>query len=379
MKLLVTICRVFVGVLFIISGLIKANDPLGFSYKLTEYFTVFGTPWAIPFSLVLAIFICVFEVVLGVLTLTGTKPRFTTWSLLGMIIFFTFLTFYSAYYNKVTDCGCFGDAIKLTPWQSFTKDVVLLIFITPIFLYRNNIQSVFGQKGDWITILLSTACTLWFTLYCYNHLPVKDFRPYAIGKNIKEGMAIPDGAPKDEFKITFTYKNKSTGELINLLTDELTKKDSVWFATHEYVDRKEEKIKEGYKPPIHDFAIRSLDGTTDITEDVLNNPKPVFLLVAYDITKTNPKPYKQINQLAQECLKAGTEFIGLTASAYEVVEPFRHEHQLMFDFYNVDETQLKTMIRANPGLILIKNGTVIDMWHYNDLPSFKELSEKYLK
>lgn len=379
MNIIVTISRVFVGVLFIISGLIKANDPLGFSYKLAEYFTVFGTEWAIPLALPLSMFICVFEVVAGVLTLTGTRARFTAWSLMSMIIFFTFLTFYSAYFNKVTDCGCFGDAIKLTPWQSFSKDIILLLFITPIFLYRNKIQSVFEFKGDWITLLLSTLATTWFTVHCYNHLPVKDFRPYAIGKNINEGMAIPEGAPQDEFKITFTYKNKQTGAIETLVTEELTKKDSVWFANFEYVDRKEEKIKEGYKPPIHDFAIRSLDGSTDVTEDVLKNEKPFFLLVMYDVTKSNLQPLNEFNALSQKIIENGGEFIGLTASSYKLVEEVRHENNLLFEFYNVDETQLKTMIRANPGLMLVKNGTVINMWHFNDLPDFETIKNNYLK
>jgi uncharacterized membrane protein YphA (DoxX/SURF4 family) len=379
MNIIVTISRVFVGVLFIISGLIKANDPVGFSYKLAEYFTVFNTEWATPIALPLSMFICVFEVVAGVLTLTGTRARFTAWSLMSMIIFFTFLTFYSAYFNKVTDCGCFGDAIKLTPWQSFSKDLILLVFITPIFVYRNKIQSVFEYKGDWIIIFISTLATTWFTLHCYNHLPVKDFRPYAIGKNINEGMAIPEGAPQDEFKITFTYKNKQTGVVEALVTEELTKKDSVWFANFEYVDRKEEKIKEGYKPPIHDFAIRSLDGSTDVTEDVLKNEKPFFLLVMYDVSKTNQQSLKEVNVLAQKIIENGAEFIGLTASSYKLVEELRHENNLMFEFYNVDETQLKTMIRANPGLMLIKNGTVINMWHYNDLPNIETIKNNYLK
>ena len=267
----------------------------------------------------------------------------------------------------------------MTPWQSFSKDLILLVFITPIFVYRNKIQSVFEYKGDWITIFISTLATTWFTLHCYNHLPVKDFRPYAIGKNINEGMAIPEGAPQDEFKITFTYKNKQTGVVEALVTEELTKKDSVWFANFEYVDRKEEKIKEGYKPPIHDFAIRSLDGSTDVTEDVLKNEKPFFLLVMYDVSKTNQQSLKEVNVLAQKIIENGAEFIGLTASSYKLVEELRHENNLMFEFYNVDETQLKTMIRANPGLMLIKNGTVINMWHYNDLPNIETIKNNYLK
>lgn len=379
MNVIVIICRILVGVLFIISGLIKANDPLGFSYKLAEYFTVFGTEWAKPMALFLSMFICIFEVVCGVATLTGSKAKLNAWGLMLMIVFFTFLTFYSAYFNKVTDCGCFGDALHLTPWQSFTKDVLLLIFITPIFIYRNRIKSVFSNKGDWMIIGASALVMTWFTMYCYNHLPIKDFRPYAKGKSILEGMKVPPGSPTDSFVIDFIYKNPKTGEQVNIASTDLQKKDSIWFATYEYVDRKEKKVREGAVPPIHDFTIRTLDGNTEVTEDVLNNPEYVFLLVAYDIDKTNTKVQPKINEFVKQCQAKGIEFIGLTASPYNKVDPFRHEHQSMFDYYNTDETQLKTMVRSNPGLMLIKQGVVTDMWHYNDLPDFETVNKTYLK
>ena len=379
MKTIVTICRFLVGILFIISGLIKANDALGFSYKLSEYFTVFGTEWAIPLSLPLSMFICIFEVVCGVATITGWKPKLISWSLVLMIVFFTFLTFYSAYFNKVTDCGCFGDAVKLTPWQSFGKDIILLILITPIFFWRFNITSIFNTKTDNSIIAASTILITWFTFYCNNHLPMKDFRPYAIGKSIIEGMAIPEGAPKDEFKITFTYKNNKTGQQLQLLSTELQNKDSIWFAENSYVDRKEEKTKTGYVPPIHDFTIVSIDGSTDVTEDVLNNPEFQFLLVCYNIDKTTNKNMNELIALVKGCQSKGIEFLGLTASPYALVEKFRHENQLPLEFYNTDETQLKTMIRSNPGIMLIKKGVVIDMWHINDVPSFETVNQKYLK
>ncbi|MBA3900398.1 MAG: DoxX family protein, partial [Bacteroidetes bacterium] len=173
MRYLVILSRILVGALFIVSGLIKANDPLGFSYKLEEYFGVFGMDWMVPFSLAVSILISVSEVILGVATLLGTKMRPVAWSLLGMIVFFTFLTFFSAYFNKVTDCGCFGDAIKLTPWESFTKDIILLFFILIIFINRNKIKSVFNDsfKADWASVGLTTVLSFSFSFYCLWHLP----------------------------------------------------------------------------------------------------------------------------------------------------------------------------------------------------------------
>ena len=177
MKFVVNISRLLVGVLFIISGFIKANDPLGFSYKLEEYFTVFGWDFFKPFALFLSVAITVFEIICGVAVLLGSRMKLFAWLLMLMIVFFTFLTFYSAYFNKVTDCGCFGDALHLTPWQSFTKDVILFIFILPIFINRKEIKPLLSAKADNISIGLSTAISLWFNINCMQHLPMIDFRP----------------------------------------------------------------------------------------------------------------------------------------------------------------------------------------------------------
>ena len=178
MKILVAISRILVGVLFIISGLIKLNDPLGFSYKLQEYFgsDVLNIEFLIPYALGISVIVVVFEVVLGVFLLIGYKPKFTVWSLLGMIVFFTFLTFYSAYFDKVKDCGCFGDALKLTPWESFTKDVILLVFILVLFYGMKHIKPIFAKLPTTIIALVSFIWCLWFGYHVLMHLPTVDFR-----------------------------------------------------------------------------------------------------------------------------------------------------------------------------------------------------------
>lgn len=377
-KFLLWFSRIFVGILFIISGLIKANDAIGFSYKLDEYFTVFGTEWATPFSLFLSIFICVFEVVCGVAILIGAKSRLNAWALLLMIVFFTFLTFYSAWFNKVTDCGCFGDAIKLTPWQSFTKDVILLVFILIIFIGRKQITSLLSVKADWAVISIVTILVTWFSVYCYLHLPVKDFRPYAIGKNLLKQMEIPEGALQDKYETILKYKNLKTGEVTDF-TQDAYMKAKIWedTLTWKWDTTLTKLVQKGYKPPIHDFKIMSQDGSTDYTNDILNNQNYNFLLVCYDITKANTLCQPKINELVANLQKKGIDFYGLSASSYNIVDAFRHEHQNMFDYYVTDETQLKTMIRSNPGLVLLKGGTVINMWHCNDIPTFEELNTNY--
>ena len=373
MKYLVTLSRILVGVLFIISGFIKANDTLGFSYKLDEYFMVFNTPFFSNFSVALAQFICVAEIVLGVATLVGWRMNIVSWLLLLMIVFFTFLTFYSAYFDVVKDCGCFGDALKLKPWESFWKDIFLLVFILIIFLWRNKIKPLFSMKATRGVVIASVIVCSLFTYYTYAHLPYIDFRPYAIGKNIKEGMVLPPGAVMDSVVIVFKYKAKD-GSLKEFSVDQLPED----LDNYEYVDRLDKIVREGDKPKIHDFKIVDAAGT-DFTDQFLNHADYSFMLVAYELGKSNKKVQQKVNQLADACNKNKVQFFGITSTVASETDLFRHENQNMFDYYFCDGTTLKTIIRSNPGLVLLKNGTVIDMWHHNDFPSWDEVNKKYFK
>lgn len=372
MKFVTVICRILVGLLFILSGFIKANDPLGFSYKLDEYFVVFHIPWLSAVSLSMAIFICAAEIALGFATLVGAKMRFVSWSMLLMILFFSFLTFYSAWFDVVKDCGCFGDALHLKPWQSFFKDMVLLVLILPIFIKRNEIQPLFSEKTAtglaWLGLVASTV----FSVYCYWHLPVMDFRPYAIGKNIPDGMKVPEGAPVDKYKTILWYEKD--GVVKEFTQENYPWQDSTW----KYKDAKSILVEEGVKPAIHDFALVN-SGGSDYTEDILNNPDYNFMLISYDITKANKDVQSKINAFAQASEQEKIKFIGVTATAPAETDKFRHEVQAAYDFYYCDATTLKTIIRSNPGLVLLKNGTVIDKWHYNDFPDFNDVKVKYLK
>jgi uncharacterized membrane protein YphA (DoxX/SURF4 family) len=380
MKYLVLFSRLFVGLLFIVSGLIKANDPLGFSYKLEEYFEVFGMDWMAPLALAISIFIAVAEVILGVATLLGTKMKPVAWSLLGLIVFFTFLTFYSAYFNKVTDCGCFGDALKLTPWESFTKDIVLLFFILIIFINRNKIKSVFNNSpiADWISITKATVISLGFAFYCLWHLPVKDFRPYAVGKSISEGRMLPPNARQPIIESKLVYKHVSTGEVKEMPQAEymLSKiwEDENW----QWLDTKTKIIDPGDEPKIKNFNIMSFDGN-DYTEDYLNDPDYIFVLVSYDVNKSNKEAHRKFSDFANEAFKNGISVIGLSASSESTIEELRHEVQAPFDYYSVDAITLKTIIRSNPGLVLLKQGVVMGQWHYNDFPTFDQFKAQHLK
>ncbi len=367
MRFLTGFSRVFVGLLFIFSGLVKLNDPMGFSFKLHDYFAegVLNLPFLDPITLPMAIFIVILEVLVGLGLLVGFKPKLNIWLLMLMIVFFTFLTFYSAYFNKVTDCGCFGDAIPLTPWQSFYKDLILLVFIIILFINRNLVKPISTLKvRSSVMVVALLACS--FMAYdVLAHLPYKDFRAYKVGTNIPEGM-IP---VPDEAIMYYNLKNKETGEIkrFEKFPDDYTKE---W----EYIDFEKEIIKEGKDAPIHDFTIE-VEGA-DITEEVLAMDR-VFLVISYDITKANVKGHLKIREFANEAEEAGVKIIGLSGSVTNEIEKFRHEHQLAYPFGVTDGTALKTIIRANPGIIMLEEGVIKAKWHYNDLPEFKEVQANY--
>jgi uncharacterized membrane protein YphA (DoxX/SURF4 family) len=360
MKYLVHFSRLFVGVLFIISGLIKLNDPVGFSYKLDEYFgeTVFNMPSLLPYTLAIALFVVILEVVLGVMLLVGYKPKFTVWSLLGLILFFTFLTFYSAYFNVVKDCGCFGDALKLTPWESFTKDVVLLVFILILFFGKNHILPLFGTKFAAIASILSIVLSCYLGYHVLNHLPVIDFRAYAVGKNIQKGMEIPENAPKSEYEMKFIYevngakKEFSDKELMNIPPNA------------KFIERIDKIIKEGYVPPIHDFGLEK-EGS-DYKEDILNEAK-VILFTVYNLDKSNPEGLKQLEGLNQKAKAKGYHVLAVTGSDNTTVDKMKKQYGFTFDFYFCDPTTIKTIERANPSIVVLNKGTVMQKAHYNDI------------
>lgn len=370
MKYIVFLCRILVGGLFIISGLIKANDPLGFSYKLVEYFEVFGTEFMIPIALPLAMFLCILEVVLGIAAIIGYKMVTTSWWLLLLIIAFTFLTFYSAFFDVVKDCGCFGDAIKLTPWESFTKDIVLLVLISVIFLYRNKIEPLIKGYMAGTAIIMSIILSTGFTFYCYNFLPVKDFRAYAMGKDIKKQMEIPEDAEQSVVEMVFKYEKD--GVVHEFSMDELPEN----IGDYTFVAREDKVIKEGFQPAITDFRIDNSEGQ-EYTDDFLDQEGFWFMLICYDIHKTNKKAQKEINAFAEKCEKNNIQFIGLSGSLPSDTEEKRHEFQNPFPYYFCDDIVLKTIVRSNPGLVLMYGSEISGKWHYQELPEYDDLASAY--
>ncbi|MDT7827702.1 DoxX family membrane protein [Pricia sp. S334] len=363
MKYLVNISRILVGILFIFSGLIKLNDPVGFSFKLEEYFSqgVLDLPFLEPYALAISIFVVIFEVVLGVVLLLGYRVKFTVWSLLIMIIGFTFLTFYSAYFNKVTDCGCFGDAIKLTPWESFTKDIILLVLILILFFGRKYISPLFSRGALRIITLLAVVFSIVYCNHVLNHLPVVDFRPYKIGANIEEGMAVPEDAPKPVYDYAWRF-NVDGEEKIIVTQGDYPSVDG------EFIDVETTEVQKGYEPPIHDFTIEQQG--EDFAASLLQEPKLV-MVIAYDLAKTNEDAYDGIKKVTDAALEEGYKVIGMSASDEQRTSGLVEDYNLDFEFYFTDETTLKTIVRSNPGVLVLEKGTIRQKVHYNDLDQLK--------
>ena len=372
MKVLVGVSRIFVGVLFIISGLIKLNDPVGFSFKLGDYFApeVLNLPFLEPYALVIAVLVVILEVLLGVMLIVGYAKKFTLWSLLLMIVFFTFLTFYSAYFNKVTDCGCFGDALKLTPWESFTKDVVLLILI--LFLYKGSryIQPFFSKGVRSITIFISLILCLWLGLHVLEHLPVIDFRAYKVGTNITRGMQTPADAPAAVYQYNWSFDvNGQQKTVINRGED--PKIDGTLLGVETSV------LQKGYEPPIHDFSIErdGIDYTTQMLEE-----EHLLVVIAYNLNVAQNEGFIAIKEATDSALEKGYTVIGISASSTPETEKLAAKYDLDFKFYFCDMTALKTIIRSNPSIMSLEKGTILQKLHFNDVDQLilKELKNTSL-
>ena len=420
MKKLNNFARTVVGALFIVSGLIKANDAVGFSFKLHDYFApdVLDIPFLLDYTYPLAVFICIAEIMLGLAVLVGAKMPLTSWSLLLMILFFDGLTFYSAFFNKVTDCGCFGDAIKLTPWESFSKDVVLSILIFIIFAFRDKVKyqtkaenfkifpiallmiglfsyfildwlfpiyftlSLFllvrlvnkfllNEIREWALAILTFITCFAFTFHTYSHLPVRDYRPYAIGKNIALDMELPEGAKADVYEDVWMYE-------VEGVVNEYSTEDQPWaIEGATFVDRETKLIFEGDHPPIHDFSIESNE-LGDITDSVLSAPNSV-LFVMYDLTKSDVEALKEVELIINSLSSEDVTITAMSSTTEAQMLEIINESEINFPIYFTDETTLKTIIRSNPGMVWLQEGTIVDKWHYNDFPSSDELINQYLK
>ena len=360
MKGIRTISRVFVGLVFIFSGFVKGVDPIGFGYKFHDYFRAFKLDFLQGLGLPLAVAVCTAEFLIGVSLLLGIRMRIASIALLCFMLFFTVLTFILALFNPVSDCGCFGDALKLTNWQTFLKNVVLMVFTLVIFFSRKQYKPYLIPAGEWAMVMVFFIGFGMLVNDCLRHNPIVDFRPYKPGTDMVKNMQLPPNAPRDSFATHLFYKRNDVVKEFNLAN--MPWKDSTW----KWVETKVVKIKEGYKPPIHDFSVKGFSGN-DITDSLLADKGYSFLLITPSLKKSDLQAFDWLNRVASAASRWNCRFYGLTASTQAESDSMKQQHQLAFDFYNTDETTLKTINRANPGLMLLKGGIVMAQWHYNDL------------
>jgi hypothetical protein len=371
MKYLRNFSRLFVGLVFIFSAFVKGVDPLGTAYRIDDYFLAYGLEWALPLplSLTLSVVLCTLEFVLGISLLFNAWIKRLSWILFILMIYFTILTFVDAIWEPVPDCGCFGDAVTLSNWETFYKNIVLIIFTAIIFLQRRKFRPP-GIPAYGVSVMLFfTIAFTGFTHYNLNHLPVIDFREWKVGNNMN-----PEDA--GEVKVYLVFRNTESGELKEYLSPDYPWQDSAWMAKWEFVDQ---RIDESELRRTHDLIIHDAGGE-DHTANFIGNPDYQFMLIVDELRKTRVKAFETVDLLFHEAELKGISFIVITGSLPADVEAFRNRVPLNphLEFYYADDTVLKAMIRANPGLMLMKDGIVLAKWHYNDFPSFREIREKYM-
>lgn len=360
MKFLILIARIITGVAFVFSGFVKAVDPMGSAYKFQDYFSAFNMGFLSDASLLFSVLLCTTEFIAGFCVLTGIRLRAGISVTMLLMIIFTPLTLFLAIKNPVTDCGCFGDAIQLTNWQTFYKNLVLISFASILFFNRKKLRQDSLPHSIGL-ISMTTIIFLLFAMYNLRNLPVIDFLPYKKGVKISDQMIIPEGSNPDKYETTFLYEKDGMikeFDLSNYPAD-----DTTW----KFVDQKSVLTEKGYEPPIHDFVIINESGE-DITNDLLSYSGYTLLLISKKIDEADYTLVSRGLDYGRHFLNNGAAFYVFTASGKDETIHFEEE----FEICTVDETTLKTMVRANPGFMLIHNGIIRGKWSSATLPG-KEL------
>lgn len=357
--IIAAICRTLLGVVFVFSGAVKAIDPLGTVYKIEDYLKAFGSFFVdlLPLAEVAAWGLIVVELLLGVCMLLNVRTKWTTWISLLFYCVMTPLTLYIALVNPVSDCGCFGDAIVLTNWQTFWKNVILIILAIVLVGLRKSIRALWSWWMEVViaTIVITAAIT--FMVWTKQHLPIIDFRPYKIGNHIPTLMEYPDDAEPDQYDISFVYARDGVEQTFTLAN--YPKGDSTWT----FVRQESKLIKKGYEPPIHDLEIMNAD-YEDLTWDILESEAPVTLVVMYDLAKADKKQMAKVEALNENCMMNMEQCYILTGSSTDEIISFSLEHPTLSDcICTCDPVTLKTIVRANPGVIVVQNGMVIDKYN----------------
>jgi uncharacterized membrane protein YphA (DoxX/SURF4 family) len=369
MKYLRLFSRLIVGMVFIFSGFVKAVDPLGSAYKFADYFTAFKLDFLEILALPLGIFLSAFELVLGIILILGYRRKVMFVVIMWFMSFFTVLTLILALFNPVSDCGCFGDALILTNWETFFKNVILMVFVLILFLSRKMEPAGGLPLREWLVIASLFIFASLYSYWNYTHLPLIDFRAYDVGTVIRDEMEIPEGEAIDEYETTLIYRNRINGRTSTFGMDDYPKDTLKW----EFVDSESKLITRGYEPPIHDFAIMDQDGF-DLVDQILSDKGYSMFMLAYDLEETDKETLIRAGEWAQlELFASDFSFYAVTSATTAEVESVTAELGLGYRFLAGDEIMLKTIVRSNPGFMLIKNGIILGKWAYRDLPGLEDL------
>lgn len=360
----VKVIRVITALIFLFSAVTKGIDPVGTNYRVVDYLEAYGWYSLIDFSFALSVLLISVEFLLGIALLFKLRIRLAALGVLLIMIFFTVVTFVDAMYNLVTDCGCFGDAVKLTNWQTFYKNLVLLVFVIIIFIKQKSIARKMYKWMQIAILIIFLAGFDWFIFHNYNHLPVVDFRDWKIGNDMKS-------SGRETVKNYLVYKNNETGETKEFISPNYPWNDSVWLSEWEFVNQ---RIDDSQLVLKHGLIIEDENGN-NFTEEIIENPDYQFVLTSYDIEKADGLGMIDAAGLFNKMNQNNVNVAMLTSSTEDIIEKYKELYSIDYDVFFADDTELKAMIRSNPGLVLMKNGVVISKWHHNDFPQINEVEE----
>lgn len=360
--IVITIFRIILGLVFIFSSFVKGVDPMGTAYRVEDYLLVYGMDWMLSLALPLSIFLIAVEFLLGFAILFKLKSKLAALGVFLIMIFFTAVTWFDAYYNLVPDCGCFGDAVKLSNWETFYKNVVLIILAAVVFFKRKTTVIALPSWIQSVILFIFTCLFIWFTFYNYSHLPMLDFRDWKTGKDMKS-------SGEENAKTFVTYKNGVTGEEKEYLSPNYPWKDSVWMAEWTFVSQ---RIDESGVIRQHNLIIEDEYGN-DLTKAIIENSGDQFLLVSYDLDFATGEAMIQAANLFQKLENKGIALDMVCASDPSLIVKYHEVYLMEYPVYFADDIELKAMIRSNPGLLWLKNGVVMEKWHANDFPKWEEL------
>ena len=353
----VHLSRILLGCLFIFSGFVKGVDPVGTKYRIEDYFIAFGTEWASPLALALSLIMNAWEFILGIILIFNIRMKTMRWLLLLTMVFFTVITINDAFNNPVPDCGCFGDALVITNWQTLYKNLVINALLLIVFFTAGKSRDLLSIRSQWLVALGFMIGFLSFEVYNVRHLPVMDFRDWKVGNR----MAHENPLPK---KYYLTYKNIDTGETEEYLSPDYPYDDSAWAATHEFV---RQRVVDP-NPPLHTLHLEDEQGG-DFTAAVIENEDLQYIMVAEDLDKTSLKNMERIRRFILACHEEGVSFVMITSSLPDQAKAFVEDNGLDVDVYYADDVTLKAMIRSNPGLVALRDAVVVGKWHYIDWPT----------